>query len=84
MVPVKPNPFLIEVASGDRFEIGDPFTIGRSSSSDLVLDSRRVSRQHAMIRGDGADGYLYYDLNSSNGSWVSATLLDQQHRLGDR
>ena len=82
MDPLKPKPFLIEVMSGERFEIGSTFTIGRSSSADLVLDSRRVSRQHAMIRCD-EKSYTFFDLNSSNGSWVDGREVDQPVALHD-
>jgi hypothetical protein len=46
--PLKPT--LVNELSGDRMDVGDVFTIGRSSDCDLVIESGRVSRKHAMIR----------------------------------
>ncbi len=78
----KPKPFLIEVMGGERFDVEDSCTIGRSNSADLVLESRRVSRQHAMIKRSG-ETFLFYDLNSSNGSWVDGREVDQPVPLHD-
>jgi adenylate cyclase len=76
MNPSKPKPVLVDVLSGQRFEVFDGFTIGRSPGVSMVIDSRRVSRQHAMVRCEGAD-FLFYDLKSSNGSWVDGRQVNQ-------
>lgn len=44
------------------------FVIGRGKHCDLVLDSSKVSREHAaLVRG--TDGWFMEDLGSSNGTW---------------
>lgn len=79
----KPQPMLIDVMSNERHVmVGDSFTIGRSPSADLVLDSKRVSRQHAMIRREGK-GFQFFDLKSSNGSWVDGREVDKPVALED-
>ena len=79
--PLKPT--LVDELSGDRMDVGDVFTIGRSSDSDLVIESGRVSRKHAMIRREG-NGFLFYDLQSANGSWVDDRHVDQPVPLHER
>src|SRR5688572_25631962 len=52
----------VVLPSGDRVPLGrNVVTIGRSTSSDVVLDDANVSRAHAEIRPDG-DGWLVVDL----------------------
>ena len=76
MKPPPPEPALVDELSGNRMEVGDSFTIGRSPGADLVIDSERISRKHALIRREG-DGFLFYDLKSANGSWVDDRQVDQ-------
>lgn len=48
-----------------------PFTIGRSKTADLQLETTRVSREHAVIeRVDGV--YRVRDLQSTNGTFVNS------------
>ncbi|MFP6859148.1 MAG: FHA domain-containing protein, partial [Roseibacillus sp.] len=79
--PLKPT--LVNELSGDRMDVGDVFTIGRSSDCDLVIERGRVSRKHAMIRREG-DGFVFYDLQSANGSWVDDRHVDQPVPLHER
>jgi hypothetical protein len=44
------------------------FVIGRGKHCDLVLESTKVSREHAAIVR-GAEGWFMEDLGSSNGTW---------------
>ena len=45
-------------------------TIGRDLDNDIVLDDRRVSRQHAQLRRRFGQ-YVLYDLDSSGGTMVN-------------
>ncbi len=56
----------------------DRFVIGRGKHCDLVIDSGKVSRQHAVITRDGPD-YFIEDLKSANGTW-----FDRQRIAGRR
>ncbi|MCL2625762.1 MAG: FHA domain-containing protein [Cystobacterineae bacterium] len=47
---------------------GDEFIIGRGKTCDCVIESNRVSRQHARITREG-DTFFLEDLNSSNGTF---------------
>jgi pSer/pThr/pTyr-binding forkhead associated (FHA) protein len=57
------------------FEIADrPITIGRSSQNDIVLNSGRVSKRHAVIRYD-ENGWRVADLGSTNGTTLNGRQL---------
>jgi pSer/pThr/pTyr-binding forkhead associated (FHA) protein len=45
-------------------------TIGRDLDNDIILDDRRVSRQHAQLRRRHGQ-YVLYDLDSTGGTTVN-------------
>ncbi|MFT3714103.1 MAG: FHA domain-containing protein [Archangium sp.] len=53
------------------------FIIGRGPTCNLVIDSPRVSREHAVLTRQGIR-YFIEDLNSSNGTWYG------EERVGTR
>ncbi len=54
---------------GGEWEVArDRFLIGRGRHCDLVIDSGKVSREHAAVVRD-ADGWWIEDLGSANGTW---------------
>lgn len=56
--------------------------IGRASDSDIVLEDRRVSSQHAQI--ELIQGKLYIkDLNSRNGTFVNGSRVHKTTELSD-
>ncbi len=59
--------------------------IGRSTSADLHVSDRFLSRQHARLYRDG-DTWWVEDLGSRNGSWINGKRIDQPvpFRAGDR
>jgi pSer/pThr/pTyr-binding forkhead associated (FHA) protein len=61
--------------AGTVFDLdANEIIIGRSKSSDIVLNSRQVSRQHAAIRY--ADGvYTLEDLESSGGTYINKSRI---------
>jgi hypothetical protein len=69
---------------GRRTVLPDPFVIGRSRDSDLVIDDPNISRQHAELRSDG-ESWRIRDLGSTNGVKVNRRRVDQAVlRSGDR
>ena len=54
-------------------------SLGRSPGSDVVLDSKRASREHALIEVDGPR-VVIVDLHSLNGTLVNGELIDR-HQL---
>jgi adenylate cyclase len=59
--------------SGQRYSLtsGSSWTIGRSESCAVVLDSRSVSRLHALVQRLESGGYCLVDLGSRNGSFLN-------------
>jgi EAL domain-containing protein (putative c-di-GMP-specific phosphodiesterase class I) len=53
-----------------------PFTIGRNDTTDLPINSTRVSRQHASILRAG-DTYRVRDLDSTNGTFVNGERIEE-------
>jgi class 3 adenylate cyclase len=65
---------LLQESTGRRYPLGEGQTwaIGRGDGCAVMLDSRSVSRLHALIqRKDGGD-FSVVDLGSRNGSFVNA------------
>lgn len=60
---------------------GERFLIGRGRHCDLVIDSAKVSREHAIIRRE-EDGWWIEDLGSSNGTWHHQARIDRR-RIAD-
>ena len=72
-------------SSGQRFPLGEgqSWAIGRGEGCAVMLDSRSVSRLHALIqRRDGGELALV-DLGSRNGSFVNGTRVSFPVALGD-
>jgi hypothetical protein len=46
----------------------DRFVVGRGGHCDLIIDSAKISREHAAFVRD-AEGWWIEDLGSSNGTW---------------
>jgi hypothetical protein len=51
--------------------------IGRGIDNHLVIDDRRISRQHAQLRFIRGQ-YTIFDLDSSGGTWVNGGRIRQQ------
>ncbi|MBS1856429.1 MAG: adenylate/guanylate cyclase domain-containing protein [Acidobacteria bacterium] len=94
MTPPAPTPYLLWVPANRRFPLGEgqSWAIGRGDGCAVLLESRSVSRLHALIqrRDNGELGLV--DLGSRNGSFVNGkrvsfpvTLADQDHLVfGDQ
>jgi FHA domain-containing protein len=55
----------------------DRFLIGRGKHCDLVINSGKVSREHAAIVREG-DAWFIEDLGSSNGTWFDQRRLTRR------
>jgi hypothetical protein len=55
----------------------DRITIGRGSGNDLTLPDQKVSTEHAEIRSDGGEYYLY-DRDSKNKTYVDGARVGEE------
>jgi hypothetical protein len=63
-------PFLSDPTGREHPLAGEHTTIGRAVESDIVVTSKRVSREHARVRRDGWRMVLE-DLGSTNGTFLN-------------
>ena len=56
-----------------RYELSDerPTLIGRGRDCDIQIAVASVSRRHARVTPGADEGFLFEDLASTHGSWVS-------------
>ncbi len=81
-----PSLFVIQGRDqGRRFELDRVVTsVGRDPTCQIRLNDSEVSRRHAEIRPT-ADGWLWVDAGSSNGSFINSVRVENQElRSGDR
>lgn len=75
------------LAGGDRtfpLDSGRTWAIGRGEGCAVQLDSRSVSRLHALIQRRDAGDYYLIDLGSRNGSFVNRRRVSLPLRLKDQ
>ncbi|NOX42330.1 MAG: FHA domain-containing protein [Gammaproteobacteria bacterium] len=64
--------FTIENENGTKeYPCPTMLSIGRDENSDIIINDRQVSRNHAMIRRLGKSDYYLIDSGSINGSFVN-------------
>lgn len=66
---------------GEERVAKDRFVIGRGRHCDLVIDSAKISREHAAIVREG-DAWFIEDLGSANGTWHRKARV-QRRRIED-
>jgi hypothetical protein len=69
--------FLISEAGDQLKVVNDRFVIGRGKHCDFVINSGKVSREHAVILREGSDFFLE-DLGSSNGTWFNKQRIKRR------
>jgi pSer/pThr/pTyr-binding forkhead associated (FHA) protein len=76
---LEPGKILVLMSDGRELErvTKDRFVIGRGKHFDLVINSGKVSREHAAIVRENGE-YFIEDLGSSNGTWF------EKRRIGRR
>ena len=79
-------PYLTDPTGREHPLTGDQIVVGRAVECDIVITSKRVSREHARVRRDGWRVMLE-DLGSTNGTFLnderimSSTALHDEDRI---
>ncbi|MBX3231186.1 MAG: SpoIIE family protein phosphatase [Labilithrix sp.] len=60
-----------------RLSADSPLLVGRGAHNHLILNDYRISRQHSRVTRE-RDGFVVYDLNSSNGTFVNGVAVRRQ------
>ncbi|NTX03522.1 FHA domain-containing protein [Myxococcus sp. CA051A] len=72
------NALYLVTESGDQERIiKERFVIGRGKHCDFVINSGKVSREHAVIAQEGHD-WIIEDLGSSNGTWFNKQRIKRR------
>jgi pSer/pThr/pTyr-binding forkhead associated (FHA) protein len=77
-----PIPFLTDPTGHEHQLRGETTTIGRAVECDIVITSKRVSREHARLVRDGRRVMLE-DLNSTNGTLLNDERILEPMELRD-
>jgi adenylate cyclase len=78
--------YLMVESSGRRFPLGDgqSWAIGRGDGCAVMLESRSVSRLHALIQRKDTGELALVDLGSRNGSFLNGKRVSFPVALNDR
>ena len=78
--------YLRQESSDRRYPLvdGQSWAIGRGDGCAVMLDSRSVSRLHALIQRKDAGDFSLVDLGSRNGSFVNARRVSLPMLLSDK
>ncbi len=77
-----PTPYLTDPTGHEHQLRGATTTIGRAVECDIVITSKRVSREHARLTRDGRRVMLE-DLNSTNGTFLNDERILEPMELRD-
>ena len=85
MTPSGSVPYLVIESTGRRFALdqGQSWAIGRGDGCAVLLDSRSVSRLHALIQRKDGGNLAIVDLGSRNGSFVNGSRVSFPRVLND-
>ncbi len=85
MTPFAPEAYLTQVSTGLRFALGNgqSWAIGRGDGCPILLESRSVSRLHALIQRRSEGRFQLVDLGSRNGSFLNSRRVTVPAELTD-
>jgi pSer/pThr/pTyr-binding forkhead associated (FHA) protein len=76
------SPFLTDPSGKEHYLANPISTIGRAVENDVVILSKRISREHARIRREGRK-LILEDLGSTNGTFLNDERVQVQVTLRD-
>ncbi|MCC7441628.1 MAG: FHA domain-containing protein [Bdellovibrionales bacterium] len=70
-------------ANVTEFEIkGNEVILGRSKNCEIVLEDKKASRKHTLVRKAGLN-FVVKDLDSANGTYLNGVKIQEQELSGD-
>jgi adenylate cyclase len=81
MTPPEDSNAWLESSAGTRLELRMNCSLGRATGNDIVIDSTRASRRHAVIHLQNIGEFWLVDLGSTNGTYLNARRIPQPIRL---
>ena len=86
MIPQATIPYLLCLSNNRRFLLqdGQSWAVGRGEGCAVMLDSRSVSRLHALIQRKDAGNLAVVDLGSRNGSFLNGKRVSVPATLRDK
>jgi len=86
VTPQAPSPHLLSVSTNKTFALGEgqSWAIGRGDGCAIMLDSRSVSRLHALIQRKDTGELALVDLGSRNGSFLNGKRVSFPVPLNDK
>ena len=76
-LPPPPPPFLARSDGAELPLEADVLNIGRGPDNHIVVNDRRVSRRHAVLKREGTN-YVLEDLDTPNGTFVNDQRIQRQ------
>jgi adenylate cyclase len=73
----------LEASDGKRHPLHGSSSLGRTGANRIVLDSPKVSRQHALIHLQNIGEFWLIDFGSSNGTFLNKRRIHYPVRLSD-
>src|SRR5947207_11177161 len=73
----------LEASDGKRHALHGSSSLGRTGANRIVLDSPKVSRQHALIHLQNIGEFWLIDFGSSNGTFLNKRRIHHPVRLND-
>ena len=73
----------LEASDGKRHTLHGSSSLGRTGANRIVLDSPKVSRQHALIHLQNIGEFWLIDFGSSNGTFLNKRRIHHPVRLSD-
>jgi adenylate cyclase len=74
----------LETPGRDSIRIQGNCSIGRSAKNTMVLDSKKISRRHAIINVQNVGEFWLIDLGSSNGTFLNKRRVHRPVKLCDQ
>lgn len=73
----------LESPEGTRIGLRKNCSLGRATGNDIVVDSTRASRRHAVIHLQNIGEFWLVDLGSTNGTYLNSRRIPQPLRLAN-